>query len=137
MRLWRWLNTLLLPDALSAMRSLKGIGATHSVTDAALCCPAAAAVQPPARLVAAEGQCPAIVIIFLQELSTVTIRFFVTGTDTEVGKTVASARCCGRPIARNIKRWHKPVARNAIRPKGLRNEDALALQRNSRVGAAL
>jgi dethiobiotin synthetase len=62
-------------------------------------------------------------------------RWFVTGTDTEVGKTVASSallqvasaagwRCVG----------YKPVASGSeMTPDGLRNSDALALQRNSSV----
>lgn len=60
-------------------------------------------------------------------------RFFVTGTDTEVGKTVASCallqaaklagyRCAG----------YKPIASGCeLTADGLRNDDALALQRNS------
>lgn len=60
-------------------------------------------------------------------------RYFVTGTDTEVGKTVAStallqaARARGRQTA-----GYKPVASGSdTTPEGLRNSDALALQRNS------
>lgn len=60
-------------------------------------------------------------------------RFFVTGTDTEVGKTVAScallqaARRQGRVTA-----GYKPVASGSENTaQGLRNSDALALQRNS------
>ncbi|WP_067702495.1 MULTISPECIES: dethiobiotin synthase [unclassified Erwinia] len=64
-----------------------------------------------------------------------TERWFITGTDTEVGKTVASTallqaarqagfRCVG----------YKPVASGSeITPQGLRNEDALALQKASAV----
>lgn len=62
-----------------------------------------------------------------------TERFFVTGTDTEVGKTVAScallqaASQCGLRTA-----GYKPVASGSdMTPEGLRNSDALALQRNS------
>lgn len=62
-------------------------------------------------------------------------RWFVTGTDTEVGKTVAScallqaARAAGYRCA-----GYKPVASGSeITPEGIRNEDALALQRNSAV----
>ncbi|EFE93911.1 dethiobiotin synthase [Serratia odorifera] len=62
-------------------------------------------------------------------------RWFVTGTDTEVGKTVASSallqaaqlagyRCAG----------YKPVASGSeMTPDGLRNSDALALQANSSI----
>jgi dethiobiotin synthase len=60
-------------------------------------------------------------------------RYFVTGTDTEVGKTVAStallqaARAMGRQTA-----GYKPVASGSdMTAEGLRNSDALALQRNS------
>ena len=61
-------------------------------------------------------------------------RFFVTGTDTEVGKTVAS---CALLQAANRAGFHsagyKPVASGSDHTaQGLRNEDALALQRNSR-----
>lgn len=62
-----------------------------------------------------------------------TERYFVTGTDTEVGKTVASAallqaaRLLGKTTA-----GYKPVASGSeMTPEGLRNTDALALQRNS------
>lgn len=62
-----------------------------------------------------------------------TERFYVTGTDTEVGKTVAStallqaARLLGRRTA-----GYKPVASGSeMTDDGLRNGDALALQRNS------
>lgn len=62
-----------------------------------------------------------------------TERYYVTGTDTEVGKTVAStallqaARLLGRRTA-----GYKPVASGSeMTPEGLRNDDALALQRNS------
>ena len=66
-------------------------------------------------------------------LSNVTERYFVTGTDTEVGKTVASsallqaARLQGKTTA-----GYKPVASGSeMTAQGLRNTDALALQRNS------
>ena len=66
-------------------------------------------------------------------LSNVTERYFVTGTDTEVGKTVAStallqaARLLGKNTA-----GYKPVASGSeMTAEGLRNTDALALQRNS------
>ena len=62
-----------------------------------------------------------------------TERFYVTGTDTEVGKTVAStallqaARLLGRRAV-----GYKPVASGSeLTDEGLRNSDALALQRNS------
>jgi dethiobiotin synthetase len=66
-------------------------------------------------------------------LSNVTERYFVTGTDTEVGKTVASsallqaARLQGFTTA-----GYKPVASGSeMTAEGLRNTDALALQRHS------
>lgn len=66
-------------------------------------------------------------------LLNVTERYFVTGTDTEVGKTVASsallqaARMQGKTTA-----GYKPVASGSeMTTHGLRNTDALALQRNS------
>lgn len=62
-----------------------------------------------------------------------TERYFVTGTDTEVGKTVASsallqaARRLGYRTA-----GYKPVASGSeMTEDGLRNSDALALQRHS------
>ena len=62
-----------------------------------------------------------------------TERFYVTGTDTEVGKTVAStallqaARLLGHRAV-----GYKPVASGSeMTDEGLRNSDALALQRNS------
>ena len=64
-----------------------------------------------------------------------TKRFFVTGTDTEVGKTIASSALLQ---AANQLGFHtagyKPVASGSeLTAAGLRNEDALALQRHSRV----
>lgn len=64
-----------------------------------------------------------------------TKRFFVTGTDTEVGKTIASSALLQ---AANLLGFHtagyKPVASGSeLTGDGLRNEDALALQRHSRV----
>lgn len=58
--------------------------------------------------------------------------YFVTGTDTEVGKTVASCallqaarqQATGRQVTNRYSGSEKT-------PKGLRNSDALALQRNS------
>jgi len=65
----------------------------------------------------------------------VTERWFVTGTDTEVGKTVASvallqaARQAGYRTA-----GYKPVASDCeVTPQGIRNGDALQLQANSSV----
>lgn len=67
--------------------------------------------------------------------STMTKRWFVTGTDTEVGKTVAScallqaAKLAGRRAA-----GYKPVASGGCRQSaGLRNADALTLQAASGV----
>ncbi|MDM4209037.1 dethiobiotin synthase [Klebsiella spallanzanii] len=62
-------------------------------------------------------------------------RFFVTGTDTEVGKTVTS---CALLQAANRAGFnsagYKPVASGSeYTAEGLHNEDALALQRNSQV----
>lgn len=64
-----------------------------------------------------------------------TKRWFITGTDTEVGKTVAScallqaARLAGYRTA-----GYKPVASGSeMTALGVRNSDALALQRNSSV----
>lgn len=61
--------------------------------------------------------------------------YFVTGTDTEVGKTVAS---CALLQAANAQGFnaigYKPVASGSEQtPEGLRNNDALLLQANSRV----
>jgi len=60
-------------------------------------------------------------------------RWFITGTDTEVGKTVAS---CALLQAANRAGYrtagYKPVASGSdLTPEGMRNGDALALQRNS------
>ncbi|MDX6021168.1 dethiobiotin synthase [Scandinavium sp. V105_16] len=62
-------------------------------------------------------------------------RYFVTGTDTEVGKTVAS---CALLQAANRAGYrtagYKPVASGSeMTADGLRNTDALALQRHSAV----
>ncbi|EMB9091338.1 TPA: dethiobiotin synthase [Klebsiella michiganensis] len=64
-----------------------------------------------------------------------TKRFFVTGTDTEVGKTVASCALLQAANREGFKSaGYKPVASGSdYTAQGLRNEDALALQRNSRV----
>lgn len=62
-------------------------------------------------------------------------KWFVTGTDTEVGKTVAS--CALLQAARQagfLAVGYKPVASGSeMTPAGIRNDDALALQRNSSV----
>ena len=62
-------------------------------------------------------------------------RWFVTGTDTEVGKTVAS---CALLQAAKAAGWrcagYKPVASGCeVTPQGVRNSDALALQRAASV----
>ncbi|MBI6549696.1 dethiobiotin synthase [Xenorhabdus lircayensis] len=64
-----------------------------------------------------------------------TNKYFLTGTDTEVGKTVVS---CALLQAANKKGYqtagYKPVASGSeMTPEGIRNGDALALQRNSAV----
>ncbi|WP_342320783.1 dethiobiotin synthase [Kosakonia sp. BYX6] len=62
-------------------------------------------------------------------------RFFVTGTDTSVGKTVAS-RALLQALAASGKTvaGYKPVAKgSAATPEGLRNKDALVLQSVSSV----
>ncbi|HFZ8993631.1 TPA: dethiobiotin synthase [Citrobacter freundii] len=62
-----------------------------------------------------------------------TKRYFVTGTDTEVGKTVAS--CALLQAAARLgytTAGYKPVASGSEKTaEGWRNSDALALQRNS------
>lgn len=62
-----------------------------------------------------------------------TERFFVTGTDTEVGKTVASTALLQAANQRGFRTaGYKPVASGSeMMADGLRNSDALALQRNS------
>lgn len=59
--------------------------------------------------------------------------FFVTGTDTEVGKTIASCallQAAGKLGYQTV--GYKPVASGSeMTVDGLRNSDALALQRNS------
>nr|WP_256465954.1 dethiobiotin synthase [Yersinia ruckeri] len=67
------------------------------------------------------------------ELFIVIKRWFVTGTDTDVGKTVAS---CALLQAANLQGYHtagyKPVASGSqLTDQGLRNSDALALQAHS------
>lgn len=66
-------------------------------------------------------------------LSIVTKRWFITGTDTDVGKTVASY-CITASGHRSGYRTagYKPVASGSqMTADGLRNSDALALQANS------
>lgn len=62
-------------------------------------------------------------------------RWFVTGTDTEVGKTIASSALLQvANLAGYRSAGYKPVASGSeMTPQGLRNEDALALQRHSGV----
>ncbi|MDR2226147.1 MAG: dethiobiotin synthase [Providencia sp.] len=61
--------------------------------------------------------------------------YFVTGTDTEVGKTVASCTLLQAANAQGFNAiGYKPVASGSEQtPEGLRNSDALLLQANSRV----
>lgn len=60
-------------------------------------------------------------------------RWFITGTDTEVGKTVASTALLQAASAAGFRCvGYKPVASGCeITSAGLRNADALALQKNS------
>ncbi len=62
-----------------------------------------------------------------------TERYFVTGTDTEVGKTVASCALLQAANQQGLRTaGYKPVASGSdITPEGLRNSDALALLHNS------
>lgn len=64
-----------------------------------------------------------------------TKRWFITGTDTEVGKTVAScALLQAAGLAGYTTAGYKPVASGSeLTPRGIRNGDALALQRSSSV----
>ncbi|MEI2265283.1 dethiobiotin synthase [Erwinia sp. CGal63] len=59
--------------------------------------------------------------------------WFITGTDTEVGKTVASTALLQAAKAAGLRSvGYKPVASGCeMTPGGIRNSDALALQRNS------
>ena len=59
--------------------------------------------------------------------------WFLSGTDTEVGKTVASSALLQAANAAGFKTaGYKPVASGStMTPEGIRNDDALALQRNS------
>nr|WP_208292026.1 MULTISPECIES: dethiobiotin synthase [Providencia] len=63
----------------------------------------------------------------------VTKTYFVTGTDTEVGKTVVSCALLQSANCQGVKTaGYKPVASGSeITPHGLRNSDALLLQANS------
>lgn len=62
-------------------------------------------------------------------------KWFVTGTDTEVGKTVASCALLQAATAAGYRTaGYKPVASGSeLTAQGIRNSDALALQRNSSV----
>ncbi|MCT4716062.1 dethiobiotin synthase [Enterobacteriaceae bacterium H18W14] len=62
-------------------------------------------------------------------------KWFVTGTDTEVGKTVASCALLQAAAQAGFQTvGYKPVASGSeMTPEGIRNVDALALQRNSNV----
>lgn len=62
-----------------------------------------------------------------------TKRWFITGTDTEVGKTVASTALLQAAKSAGMRSvGYKPVASGCdMTPDGLRNSDALALQKNS------
>lgn len=61
------------------------------------------------------------------------LTWFVTGTDTEVGKTVASCALLQAAAQAGYRTaGYKPVASGSeMTASGLRNQDALALQRNS------
>lgn len=60
-------------------------------------------------------------------------RYFVTGTDTEIGKTVASCALLQAAASLGLRTaGYKPVASGSeMTADGLRNSDALALMRNS------
>lgn len=62
-------------------------------------------------------------------------KWFVTGTDTEVGKTVASCALLQAATAAGYRTaGYKPVASGSeLTAQGIRNGDALALQSNSSV----
>lgn len=66
-------------------------------------------------------------------LSIVTKRWFITGTDTDVGKTIASCTLLQAAASQGYRTvGYKPVASGSqITVDGLRNSDALALQANS------
>src|SRR5579863_2130820 len=63
--------------------------------------------------------------------------FFITGTDTEVGKTVVATALVRGLVAQGLRvAVMKPVASGSQHtPEGLRNEDALALIQASNVAA--
>ena len=63
--------------------------------------------------------------------------FFITGTDTEIGKTVVATALVRALVSRGLRiAAMKPVASGATRtPLGLRNDDALALMAVSNVEA--
>lgn len=63
--------------------------------------------------------------------------FFITGTDTEVGKTVVATALVRGLVSRGLRvAAMKPVASGSQRtPQGLRNDDALALMAASNVAA--
>jgi dethiobiotin synthetase len=65
-------------------------------------------------------------------------KWFVTGTDTEVGKTVASCALLQAATHAGYRTaGYKPVASGSeMTAQGIRNSDALALQRNSSVKLA-
>ncbi|WP_312688305.1 dethiobiotin synthase [Kosakonia sp.] len=67
-----------------------------------------------------------------------TERYFVTGTDTEVGKTVASCTLLQAANLRGLRSvGYKPVASGSeMTAQGLRNSDALALQYYSSLSLA-
>ena len=125
--------TLNFSDAFSAMRSLKGIGATHLHAGRERKPLTRGQLQRLELAGRSGGALSRSLINSFMGLSNVTERYFVTGTDTEVGKTVASsallqaARLQGKTTA-----GYKPVASGSeMTAQGLRNTDALALQRNS------
>ncbi|AIX50638.1 dethiobiotin synthase [Pantoea eucrina] len=62
-------------------------------------------------------------------------RWFITGTDTEVGKTVASGALLQAASAAGLRTaGYKPIASGCeMTAEGVRNSDALALQRYSSV----
>lgn len=64
-----------------------------------------------------------------------TNKWFITGTDTEVGKTVASCALLQAAVAAGYHAvGYKPVASGSqMTVEGIRNDDALALQRASSV----
>nr|WP_154600193.1 MULTISPECIES: dethiobiotin synthase [Providencia] len=69
------------------------------------------------------------------ELFIVTKTYFVTGTDTEIGKTMSSCALLQAANLQGLKTvGYKPVASGSeMTAQGLRNSDALQLQANSRV----